>query len=158
MMDGKRLSLDLWIRAQHLLHRLRRPMTLGVRAIVVDEARRVLLVRHSYVPGWHLPGGGVEVSETALETLTRELREEGNILFEEPPVLLGIFFNGGHSRRDHVLVYVLRQFRQTGPRRRNWEIVETGFFPVADLPDETTRATRDRLAEWAGERSLSPRW
>ena len=42
-------------------------MTLGVRGVVLDGEDRVFLVKHSYVAGWHLPGGGVEVGETFLE-------------------------------------------------------------------------------------------
>src|SRR5215470_6606704 len=77
----------------HLYWRFSRGLTLGVRALVLDPAGRVFLVKHSYVSGWHLPGGGVEPGETLLESLTRELREEGNIAITEPPQLHSMFFN-----------------------------------------------------------------
>ena len=58
-------------RAFHLYWLIARGMTLGVRAVVLDGGNKVFLVRHSYVAGWHLPGGGVEVGETFLEALRR---------------------------------------------------------------------------------------
>ncbi|HYV61483.1 MAG TPA: NUDIX domain-containing protein, partial [Bryobacteraceae bacterium] len=51
-------------RVMHAYWRFSRPMTLGVRALVVDGSGCILLVKHSYVSGWHLPGGGVEAGET----------------------------------------------------------------------------------------------
>jgi 8-oxo-dGTP pyrophosphatase MutT (NUDIX family) len=134
-------------RALHIYWRFRRGMTLGVRAIVLDDQNRVFLVKHSYVDGWHLPGGGVEVGETIAHSLERELMEEGNIEITGPPVLHGAYFNGRISRRDHVVVYVVRDFHQKSPHRPTREIVATGFFPVAALPPGTTRATRARIAE-----------
>ena len=139
-----RLPLKL-VHAQALL---RHPMTVGVRGIVLDGAGQVFLVRHSYVSGWHLPGGGVEAGETAVEALTRELQEEARIRVDDA-LLHGVFFNRRASRRDHVLVYVVRAFQVLGPRRPDWEIRGSGFFPLASLPDGTTRATRARLAEVA---------
>lgn len=134
-------------RAFHLYWRIARGMTLGVRGVVLDGDDKVFLVRHSYVAGWHLPGGGVEVGETFLEALTRELSEEGRIELTGEPVLHGLFFNGHVSRRDHVAVYVVRQFRQDRPPKPNHEIVECGFYAAGALPAETTRGTRLRIAE-----------
>ena len=122
-------------------------MTLGVRGVVLDGENKVFLVRHSYVAGWHLPGGGVEVGETFLEALRRELVEEGRIELTAEPALHGLFFNGHVSRRDHVAVYVVRQFRQDGLPAPNHEIVECGFYDPDALPADTTRGTRLRIAE-----------
>lgn len=142
----------------HLWFWLSRGATLGVRAIVIDPAARVFLVRHSYVPGWHLPGGGVEAGQSALEALAMELAEEGNIELLDEPRLMGVYFNRRASRRDHVLVYEVGAFRQTSPRLPDREIVECGFFPLDALPATTTPATRARLAERAGERPVSAFW
>lgn len=127
--------------------RLRRSMTLGVRSVVIDGENRVFLVKHSYTTGWHLPGGGVEVGETFLEALRRELSEEGRIELTAEPSLHGLFFNGHVSRRDHVAVYVVRQFRQDRLPEPNREIVECGFYAADALPADTTRGTRLRIAE-----------
>ena len=73
----------------HMYWRFSRGMTLGVRALVLDPSGRVFLVKHSYVSGWHLPGGGVEPRETVLDSLVRELREEGNIELTGSPASTG---------------------------------------------------------------------
>src|ERR1700754_4359494 len=87
-------------RALHIYWRFARGMTLGVRAVVLDADNRVFLVRHSYVAGWHLPGGGVETGESFGEALRRELLEEGRIELSGDPLLHGLFFNSHVSRRD----------------------------------------------------------
>jgi ADP-ribose pyrophosphatase YjhB (NUDIX family) len=133
-------------------------MSLGVRGIVINADDEVLLVRHGYVSGWHFPGGGVEVGETCVESLTRELEEEARIAIEAPPVLHGLFFNTQISKRDHVVAYVVRNFRVLGERAPDWEILEARFFARSGLPEGTTRATRARLAEIFDSAQLSDRW
>jgi 8-oxo-dGTP pyrophosphatase MutT (NUDIX family) len=142
----------------HFYWRFQRGMTLGVRGLVVDAAGRVLLVQHSYVRGWHLPGGGVEPGETLLQALARELMEEGNIRLAGVPRLHGVFFNNRASRRDHVAVYVVDDFEQDGPFKPNHEITAASFFAVEAMPNDTTAATRARIAEILGGAPVSGQW
>ncbi len=135
-----------------------RGMTLGVRAVVLDGDSRVFLVKHSYVSGWHLPGGGVEVGETFRNALERELMEEGMIELSGEPKLHGIFFNSHVSRRDHVAIYVVREFRQDRMPAPNREIVACGFFAADALPADTTQGTRLRIAEVLENRGAIPTW
>jgi 8-oxo-dGTP pyrophosphatase MutT (NUDIX family) len=140
----------------HLYWRLVRGMTLGVRGLVLDGEGKVFLIHHTYVTGWHLPGGGVEAGETFLEALKRELMEEGMIELLAEPELHGLFFNSHVSRRDHVAVYVVREFRQNRLPQPNHEISACGFFAVDALPADTTEGTRRRIAEVVnGQKSIA---
>lgn len=152
------LRSTLVTRAIHFYFLLTRSMTLGVRAAVFDREGRIFLVRHSYVPGWHMPGGGVERRETAVDALAKELREEGNLRMTEPPALFAAYFNVRTSRRDHVLFYRCRNVEQDGPKIADREILEAAFFEPDALPEGTTAATRRRIAELRGEETVSAYW
>ncbi|MCP3459925.1 MULTISPECIES: NUDIX domain-containing protein [unclassified Bradyrhizobium] len=134
-------------RVFHSYFLLARGMTLGVRAVVLDRDNRVFLVRHSYVNGWYLPGGGVDLGETMEAAMRRELKEEGDIDLTGGAALHGIFLNSHVSRRDHVAVYVVREFSQERLPEPNREIIECGFFASSALPEGTTPGTRLRIAE-----------
>ena len=142
----------------HFYWRFTRGMTLGVRAVVLDAEGRVFLVKHSYVSGWHLPGGGVEVGETLREALQRELMEEGRIEISGEPALHGVFLNSHVSRRDHVAVYLVRHFTQDRLAAPNGEIIASGFFDTRALPEETTLGTRLRISEVLENRPPIQTW
>jgi 8-oxo-dGTP pyrophosphatase MutT (NUDIX family) len=148
-LDDDGVHNPLLRRALPLFFRLTRGVTLGVRGAVLDGEGRVFLLRHTYVAGWHMPGGGVEIGETALDALGRELDEEARIRVADTPVLHGAFFNAALGNRDHVLVYVVRSFEVLEAKRPDREIAEARFFPLDVLPEGTTAATRRRLAEIA---------
>jgi 8-oxo-dGTP pyrophosphatase MutT (NUDIX family) len=143
---------------QSLRSRLTKGITLGVRALVLGPDGGVLLVRHTYVAGWYLPGGGVEPGETAAESLARELDEEAAIAIEGEAQLIGLFFNIIHRRRDHVALYRVDAFRPLRPFAPNAEILEARFFPLAELPEGTTTSTRRRVAEHLEGQPPSPYW
>jgi len=152
---NRRTRALVWL--MHRVFILTRGMTMGVRAACFDEAGRVFLVRHTYVPGWYLPGGGLERGETALDALAKELREEGNLVATAPPEFVHVYFNRTASPRDHVLFYKVG-VRQTAPRPPDREIAESGFFPLDSLPDGVTEATLRRLRELSGESPKSDLW
>ncbi len=145
-------------RVMHFYWRWSRPATLGTRGLVIDGAGRVFLVKHSYVEGWHLPGGGVETGETLLTALARELEEEGNIKLTGAPQLFAVYFNRRISRRDHVALFVVREFLQETPPVPNREIIDHGFFAPDAMPDDVSRATRARIAEVFGGATASELW
>lgn len=122
-------------------------MTLGVRGAAIDAAGRVCLVRHTYIGGWHLPGGGVEPGETAPQAMAREFREEAEIALDRPLRLHGFYRNAAAAGRDHVALYVAPAFTLSGEKRPDREIAACAFFPLDALPPETTRATVIRLRE-----------
>lgn len=137
----------------------RRGMTLGVRGAVFDAEGRVFLVKHSYTPGWYLPGGGVERGESMALALDRELREEAGIQLTAPARLFGIYLQRHASDRDHVALYVSRQWTQpVPPKVPNLEIVDCGFYAPDALPDGVTDGTRRRLAEIAEDRLPAAEW
>jgi ADP-ribose pyrophosphatase YjhB (NUDIX family) len=157
--DAIRRPLEPAIRRVfHTYWRFSRGLTLGVRGLVLDELGRVFLIKHSYVAGWHLPGGGVEIGESLATALARELREEGNIELIGAPELFAVYWNRRVARRDHVALYVVRSFRQSAPPQPNREIVAHGFFAPDALPDGTTASTRARISEVLDAHSAAEIW
>ncbi len=144
-------------RAFQTYWRFQRPLTLGVRGVVVNAEGGVLLLRHTYTPGWHFPGGGVERGETAELSIKRELQEEAGVELTGPPSLLSIHSNHASFPGDHVLIFRIPLWSQ-GVRENSTEIAETGFFDPRSPPEGTTGGTRRRLDEIFGGAALSPNW
>ena len=149
---------SLKTRLFHTWFLLTRPMTLGVRALAFDAEGRILLVRHTYIRGWHLPGGGVESGQTMVDALARELREEANVKFGHPPQLRSVHLNTRVTKRDHVAVYLCENVRQVAPKERDMEIEEARFFRLDDLPESIAASTATRIGEFNNGTAADPFW
>ncbi|MCC4242829.1 NUDIX domain-containing protein [Stappia indica] len=138
--------------------RYQRAMTLGVRVAATDGQGRLLLVRHTYLAGWYLPGGAVDAGETLAEAALRELREETGVIGGEP-VLFAVYHNRRNHIRDHVALYRVAVAEVPDDALTpNREIREARFFALEALPPDTSPATLRRIAELSGESPPSPLW
>lgn len=151
------MARNLRVRVLQAWWRFSRPATLGVRGVATDADGRVLLVKHTYVPGWHLPGGGVEKGETSPAALLREMREEAGVEALEEPRLISVHANHKTFPNDHVLLFHVHAWRAVKPDSAG-EIAALAFFDPASLPPDISAGTRRRLEEVFGGKPPSPDW
>ena len=148
-------------KAARLYWRLRRPRTLGVRAVVLDAVERIVLVRHTYTEQWYLPGGGVKKGESFEVALRRELREEvalGDVAIDR---VLGVYHSRKEAKDDHIVIFVVRTGTASSATMRQAdarEIEEACWFALDDLPAGVSPATLRRIAEYRAGRSGSGIW
>ncbi|MDX2307494.1 MAG: NUDIX domain-containing protein [Hyphomicrobium sp.] len=133
-------------------------VTLGVQAAVVDDQKRVLLIRHGYRPGWHFPGGGVERGESLETALARELQEEAGVMLRARPRLWGLFAHFDVFPGDHIALYVADAWHQPHVPAPNSEIAEQRFVALDDLPAGLNRGTGRRLGELFMGEPRSEHW
>lgn len=145
-------------RAARLVWRVTRPRTIGVRAVLLDTGGRIALVRHTYIDGWYLPGGGVKKGEGVADALHRELAEEVAIDGAMVERVLGVYHSRREGKDDHVIVYVVRVGADTLRRADALEVAEAGWFDPDALPAGTTPATLRRIAEWRAGVTGGGRW
>ena len=134
-----------------------RRMTLGARCVLI-EGDKVLLIRHTYVDGWQFPGGGVDAGETLEEAMGREVFEETGYWVGGDAVLHGVFLNSTISRRDHVALFVVREFKQDHPFVPGREISDAKWFDVNALPDDIAKSAKARITEIFEGKTRSPLW
>lgn len=125
-----------------------RPITLGVRIILIKDGT-VLLVQHTYQEElWFLVGGRVQQNENLHEAAQREAMEEigatlGDLKF------LGIFTNYFDYKSDHVVVFLCEEFSLTGETDN--EIARFAQFPLDALPSTIAAGHKRRIEEYASD-------
>jgi 8-oxo-dGTP pyrophosphatase MutT (NUDIX family) len=138
------------------LKALATPVAFGVAALALDRYGRVLLVRHSYQPGWMLPGGGVGRAEPPADAIVRELREEVGLTRSEVPELFGLYTRKAGWATNVVAVYRVADVDIVF--RPNLEVSEVKFVNPLELPSGTTPPTARRIREMIERLPRSAIW
>jgi 8-oxo-dGTP pyrophosphatase MutT (NUDIX family) len=123
-----------------------RPRTFGVRAIVLTPERRIVLLRHSYVRGWYLPGGGRARDEDPKAAILRELREEIGLEDHRTIRHIGHYEHRPHHKRDRLDLFLI-----DGARYRwtpSLEIEEVGAFDPRALPADVSAGSDADISQW----------
>ena len=96
-----------------------------VVGILFDENERVLIQRVAENPFYCLPGGRVELGESSLEAVKRELEEElgFDVKVEKPLFFLENFFTRSSGKEVHEIGIFFRVTSEVAPKE-DWEIVE----------------------------------
>jgi 8-oxo-dGTP pyrophosphatase MutT (NUDIX family) len=130
---------------------VRRPRTFGAHAVALTPEGRLILVRLWYAPGWRLPGGGRDPSESPAEAGLRELREEIGMTAHGDVRPAGEVDEQVDFKRDTSSIVVVRDVEYR-PRRWSWEIEGVRDFALEELPDDVSPQTL-RWLRAAGFRS-----
>jgi 8-oxo-dGTP diphosphatase len=119
---------------------VRHPGTSGVKCVLTD-GDRILLVRHTYGPrGWDLPGGSLHAGEAPETAARREMNEELGIAIHEFADLGQMVIHEGH-RDDHVH-YFRAELREPNMTIDRGELMTARWFNRGELPSELGRYAR----------------
>lgn len=151
-----RLAATGYDRMWRLIRRFRRSRLNGVRGIPVTRDGRLVLVRHTYLPGWHFPGGGYKPGEDPEAAMLRELREEIGMTAHGAVEHFGVYRHRRASRDEQVTLFVVRDVEYTP--MRSFEIADIRAFAADALPDDLTLATQRRVEEWRDGAPVDPLW
>jgi len=112
----------------------------GVRAIILNDRGEVLLQRRRDMDCWGLPSGSLELNETALEALKREVREETGLEVRqaEPMALYSgpsqrFKYPSGDEIQCFSVAFIVRDWAGT-PKADGVEGSEVRFWPLSGLP------------------------
>jgi 8-oxo-dGTP pyrophosphatase MutT (NUDIX family) len=149
------LLRESFLRIRILLQAVLSPVAFAALALV-EQAGKVVLVRHSYATGWHLPGGGVKRGESPEKAVLRELEEELGLTWSSEPEFVGIFIRKVWPVTNVIALYRLREARFDF--KPSLEIREIVLADPASPPPGTKAGVRRRLLELAGLAPQSPYW
>lgn len=129
----------------------------GVRAIVRDDAGRILLVRRSDTGAWVMPAGSMELGESVWDCLVREVWEETALDVTEATMIAlysapRFAFTNAYGGQHQMVSFVFCVDAWAGDLQTRTETVDARFFPHDALPTipDLYRETLDDLNRYDG--------
>jgi ADP-ribose pyrophosphatase YjhB (NUDIX family) len=121
---------------------------------VLVEDGKILLHRRSDTGNWALPGGRMEIGESAEECAVRETFEETGLhvkvkrlvgVYSDPRNYSIMRYPGGHTIHYVIVLYEVE--RSGGELAVSLESTDVGFFPVTELPEPLAPSARIRIKD-----------
>lgn len=158
MITLKKIIFQFLILIHRTLQRWLGASTAGVRILLFNQKREVMLVKHTYVDGWHFPGGGVNHCEPLHVGATRELEEETGIIALEKPRLFNIYVHEIYGVTDYPTLFIIDMFKENPQAKLSPEILEAKWFSLDDLPKDITPSTKRCLDEFFDHAPIRDKW
>jgi len=122
-------------------------------AIIVNKQGEILLQERAGQKNWGCPGGLMDLNETVLESLKREVLEETGLTFTSP-TLFGIYsgerYKGVYPNGDMIqsvqMVFLVTDF--SGQLKTDKESLSLQFFPVSKFPESINKHHAEYLAHY----------
>ena len=126
----------------------------GVRGIIVDQARGLLLQRRADSGHWGLPAGVVDVGDSVLDALSREVQEETGLKVERAD-LFGVYteprfsvtYPNGDEVQTFTVAFLVREW--SGELSADSEeVTDVRFFPLDALPENLYPIHRECIDDY----------
>ena len=113
----------------------------GIRALIFDAKQNLLLERQASFGSWALPHGCIDVGESALDALKREVKEETGLsiqraepfgLYSDPKY--SVTYPNGDEVQTFTIAFLVKEW--SGELAVDGEeVAELRFFPLNKLPE-----------------------
>lgn len=123
-----------------------------VRVLILNEEKKEVLLVRSWLGSqhWTLPGGGIKRLESPVEAAAREVHEETGLRVAQDHLHeLGVFTHDAHGNYRYSVACYMVQVAKREPhiaRRQRLEMLDSAWFPVANLPQDCSRMVAKALA------------
>ncbi len=127
----------------------------AARAIIFNEAGELLLIKRADNGWWGMPAGAIELNESILDCLKREVREECGLqvvsataiaIYSEPRFVKTNLY--GQTNQMFAIVFRVDEWRGDVIRQTD-ETTDARFFPLDRLPAKTVPHYHETLADLA---------
>lgn len=126
----------------------------GVRALMFNDRDELLLERQVLFGSWSLPHGCIDVGESALDAVKREVREETGLsviaaeafgLYSDPSY--SVTYPNGDQVQTLSIAFLVRSW--SGELAVDGEeVAELRFFPLDRLPEPIYPIHRDTISDY----------
>lgn len=128
-------------------------------AFVLNERDEILLQKRSDAVAWGLPGGAIELGESAEQAVLREVKEETGLQVKVDD-FLGVYTSHFHTypngdQAQTIAIFFICSIVSGHLQIDQEETLDLQFFPIADAPELFNQQSRDAFADFiAGKRGI----